>query len=166
MAFFVEIETDTAFPGIDCEELFNRVALQALEYTDCPYDCEVSLSITDDASIRELNREFRDIDKPTDVLSFPFLEFEAPGGFDTAVKSSPDCFNPDTGELMLGDIMISADRVKSQAEEYGHSVKRELAFLIAHSMLHLQGFDHMNPEDAALMEKAQDEILERLEIRS
>ena len=165
MTFFVETDDNAEIPGIDYEALFQDVAREALKYTDCPYECEVGLTITDDAVIREVNKEYRDIDKATDVLSFPFLEFDAPGDFDKAAGSSPDCINPDTGELMLGDIMISADRVTAQAEEYGHSAEREFAFLIAHSMVHLQGFDHMDTDGASLMEHAQNEILERLGIR-
>ena len=75
-----------------------------------------------------------------------------------------DCFHPETGELLLGDIVISAEKVLEQAAEYGHSVKREYAFLIAHSMLHLSGYDHMEPEEAAVMEQKQREILETLGI--
>ncbi|MBQ7583388.1 MAG: rRNA maturation RNase YbeY [Lachnospiraceae bacterium] len=165
MAFFVEYDEGIKELGLPCEEIFSETAEEALKYTGCPYECEVNLTLTDDRGIREINRAYRDMDKPTDVLSFPFMEFEEQGDFSTAEEAYHDCFNPDTGELMLGDIMISVDRVRAQAEAYGHSVKREFAFLIAHSMLHLQGFDHETPDEAAVMEKAQNEILDKIGIR-
>ena len=111
-----------------------------------------------------MNREFRNIDRATDVLSFPMLEYEKPGDFSFLEEAENDCFNPDTGELLLGDIVISKDKVLEQAEAYGHSPRRELAFLTAHSMLHLMGYDHMEPEEAAEMERRQAEILEQLNI--
>ena len=113
-----------------------------------------------------MNREFRQIDRPTDVLSFPMIEYEEAGKFDflEEVSCPEDCFHPETGELLLGDIVISAEKVLEQAQEYGHSVKREYAFLIAHSMLHLMGYDHMEPGEAAEMEQKQKEILEGLGI--
>ena len=89
---------------------------------------------------------------------------ETPGDFSFLEEDSEDCFDPDPGELLLGDIVISADKVAAQAEEYGHSRRREYAFLIAHSMLHLMGYDHMTPEDAAEMERLQEEILQQLGI--
>ena len=165
MAFYVEKDEGIRELDLPLEELFEKVAGEALKYTGCPYECEADLTLTDDEGIREINRAQRNIDAPTDVLSFPFMEFDHPGDFSRAEEDYPDCFDPETGELMLGDIMISTDRVTAQAEEYGHSVKREYAFLIAHSMLHLQGFDHIEPEDAVIMEQAQKEILDRVGIR-
>ena len=130
---------------------------------NCPYEAEVNLVLTDNEEIRRTNREFRDIDRETDVLSFPMLEYDRPGDFSHAEKDE-SCFNPDTGELILGDIMISVPKLNEQAEAYGHSQLREYAFLIAHSLLHLMGYDHMEPEEAALMEGRQREILEDLGI--
>lgn len=95
------------------------------------------------AQIHEMNLEQRGIDRPTDVLSFPMIEYEEPGDFSVIDEESAEAFNPESGELMLGDIVISKEKVLSQAEEYGHLPKREYAFLIAHSMLHLFGYDHM-----------------------
>lgn len=147
------------------EELAATVIEAALDYVECPYEAEVNLLITDNEQIREMNWNFRQIDRATDVLSFPMIEYEKPGNFDfLEEEGAEDCFNPETGELLLGDIVISAEKVLEQAKEYGHSVKREYAFLIAHSMLHLTGFDHMEPEEAAEMERKQREILEKLEI--
>ena len=107
-----------------------------------------------------MNREHRHIDRATDVLSFPMLEYETPGDL-SGIEESADAFDPETGELMLGDIVISKDRVIAQAEEYGHSVRREYAFLIAHSMLHLLGYDHMEEEERRLMEDRQRKIMEK-----
>ena len=88
------------------------------------------------------------------------LEYETPGDL-SGIEESADAFDPETGELMLGDIVISKDRVIAQAEEYGHSVRREYAFLIAHSMLHLLGYDHMEEEERRLMEDRQRKIMEK-----
>ncbi|MBO5197318.1 MAG: rRNA maturation RNase YbeY [Lachnospiraceae bacterium] len=166
MTVNVEYETDIAlFEGY--EELINRVIEAALDSEGCPFEVEVNVVITDNASIREINREYRQIDAPTDVLSFPMLEYETPGDFtwlEEDEEYNADCFNPDTGELMLGDIMISVERVLSQAEEYGHSAKRELGFLIAHSMLHLFGYDHMEDGEREIMEEKQRELLNGLGI--
>ena len=111
-----------------------------------------------------MNREYRGIDRETDVLSFPNVDFEEEGVFDIDEDREADCFDPETGELVLGDIMISVDRVYGQAQEYGHSVRREFAFLVAHSMLHLCGYDHMEEEERARMERRQEEILTGLGI--
>ena len=165
MTFSVEVDDNTEPLDIPCSGIFEKVALGALEFAGCPYECEVNLTLTDDDTIRLMNKEYRSIDKATDVLSFPLLEYDKPGDFGHVEEDYPDSFNPDTGELMLGDIVISTDHVKAQAEAYGHTVEREFAFLIAHSMLHLQGFDHEEEKDAGLMEKAQEEILDRLGIR-
>ena len=107
---------------------------------------------------------YRQIDAPTDVLSFPMLSYEQAGNFSALEEDYEDNFNPDTGEIMLGDIVISVDRVREQAAAYGHSERRECAFLIVHSMLHLFGYDHMTPEDAAVMEPKQRQILEEMNI--
>ena len=111
-----------------------------------------------------MRRMYRQIDAPTDVLSFPMLSYEQAGDFSALEEDYEDNFNPDTGEIMLGDIVISVDRVREQAAAYGHSERREFAFLIVHSMLHLFGYDHMTPEDAAVMEPKQRQILEEMNI--
>ncbi len=165
MTFSVECDEGISELDLDVRQVFEKVALAALEYTGCPYECDISLTLTDDDTIREMNREFRETDRATDVLSFPMLEFEKPGDFSNIEEDSPDAFDPDSGELLLGDIVISADHVLAQAAEYGHTVLREYAFLIAHSMLHLQGFDHMEPDEASVMEQAQNDIMEKLGIR-
>ena len=89
------------------------------------------------------------------------VDYERPADFDGLEDHAEDYFNPETGELMLGDIIVSVDKVEEQAEKYGHSQARELAFLVAHSMLHLFGYDHMEEDERLVMEKKQAEILER-----
>ncbi len=151
--------------ALSLEEIAEEVIISALDYIGCPYEAEVNLLITDNEQIQEMNRDFRQIDRATDVLSFPMIEYQNAGSFDFLEEDGmEDCFHPETGELLLGDIVISAEKVVEQANEYGHSTKREYAFLIAHSMLHLMGFDHINPLEAADMEQKQSEILENLHI--
>lgn len=148
----------------EAESLAEHVIEHSLDYEKCPYEAEVNLLLTSNGEIHRMNREFRQIDRATDVLSFPMLEYEVPGDFSLLEEAENDCFNPDTGELLLGDIVISKDKVLEQAEAYGHSPRREFAFLVAHSMLHLMGYDHMEAEEAAEMEKRQEEILAQMNI--
>ncbi len=150
--------------GINYKELAETVIEAALEYEDCPYESEVTIILTDNDGIQRINRECREIDRPTDVLSFPMAEYRIPGNFDFLEKEQPECFHPESGELLLGDIIISLDKVKEQAEQYGHSAKREYAFLVAHSMLHLMGYDHMEEEEEKVMFQKQEEILTGLNI--
>ncbi len=164
MTFYVENEVDADF-GFDIEELANSVADTVLRMEGCAADLEIGLTITDSRGIHELNREFRGIDAPTDVLSFPNVSYETAGDFSVLLgEQLVDLLNPDTGKIMFGDIVINEDRVRSQAEEYGHSIKREFAFLVAHSMLHLCGYDHMEEEEAKVMEKKQEDVLGELGI--
>ncbi len=163
MTFYIEKETETDL-GLDYKEIYEQVAKEVLDQEGCPYEVEVSLTLVDPEVIKDTNREFREIDRVTDVLSFPMIEYTTPGDFSNVEEDFSDCFNPESGELMLGDIMICLDRAREQAEEYGHSVKREFAFLIAHSMLHLLGFDHMEEDEARVMEAKQREALDHLGI--
>lgn len=140
------------------EDIIEKVVNAALDYEDCPYECEVNVLITDDNAIHEINEEFREIDRSTDVLSFPMIDYVSPADFD-GFDDRGELFNPETGELMLGDIVISMDHVYSQAREYGHRAEREIAFLTAHSMLHLMGYDHMVDDERLEMERRQEEIL-------
>jgi probable rRNA maturation factor len=153
-------ELNIVYPH-ELDNIITTVIEEAIDFQNCPYECEVNVSIVDNAYIHELNRESRGIDRPTDVLSFPMVDFELPGDLSVAEKNPEEYFNPDTGELLLGDIIISLERAEAQAEEYGHSLKREIAFLTAHSMLHLFGYDHMTDEERIQMEEMQEEILER-----
>ena len=141
-------------------EKINQVIEAALDYAECPYEAEVNVILTDNDAIQAINKEYRQIDAPTDVLSFPMVDYEKPSDFDHVEDAVEDYFNPETGELMLGDIVISVDKVEEQAEKYGHSQTRELAFLVAHSMLHLCGYDHMVDEERLVMEDRQRQILD------
>lgn len=163
MTVIYEDEYGREWP-FDPRALAERVIEKCLDYEECPYEAQVSLLLTDSAEIHRMNAEFRGIDRETDVLSFPMQEYETPGDFSRA-EEDPDSFDPDSGELLLGDIVLNGDRVYAQAEEYGHSVEREFAFLIAHSMLHLCGYDHMEEEEARTMEGRQREILNLLNIK-
>ena len=145
--------------GLPWREIIEEIVEAALDYENCPYEAEVNVVLTDNQCVREINREYRGIDSPTDVLSFPMVEYETPSDFRHVEEMFADCFNPETGELMLGDIMISVDKAEEQADLYGHSLERELAFLTAHSMLHLCGYDHMEEGEREEMEERQREIL-------
>ncbi len=142
------------------EEIIKNVAEEAIDYVGCPYEAEVSVLLTDNEGIHQINLDTRGIDSPTDVLSFPMCDFLTPGDFSGLEESPEEYFDPDTGMLLLGDIVISVDKVKEQAVKYGHSETRELAFLVAHSMLHLSGYDHVEDEERLCMERMQEEILE------
>lgn len=163
MTFYVENDTEKEF-SFSVEEIFEKVADAVLEMESCPYEVCINLLLTDNEGIRSYNKEYRGMDKETDVLSFPNLEYEQAGVFSAAEEAEADCFDPDSGELVLGDIIISADKIKEQAAEYGHSERREFAFLTAHSMFHLCGYDHMEEEEAAVMERKQEAVLKKLGI--
>ena len=163
MSFILEEEVKVPFE-FDYAALAEKVINACLDYAEFPYEAEVNLTLTDNEGIHSINKEFRQIDRPTDVLSFPMLSYDAPGDF--AFLDEEDCndFNPDSGEALLGDIVISVEKVIEQADNYGHSIEREFAFLITHSMLHLFGYDHMTEEEASVMEAKQAEILNELNI--
>lgn len=130
----------------DLRRLVKRAVLAVLDFEDFGRRAEVSVTFTDNVGIHALNREYRNVDRPTDVLSFPLSDGE---DYDT-----------DGDAVLLGDIVISLERAQTQAEEYGHSFEREVAFLTVHSMLHLLGYDHeTSPEDERDMFARQDEIL-------
>ena len=162
MSLYLEEEGDIDLP-LNTRETAELVIEAALDYAECPYEVEVNLLLTTDEEIRKMNQQFRQVDRSTDVLSFPMLEYEIPGDF-SKFEEDEDAFHPETGELMLGDIVISKEKVLAQAEAYGHSPLREYAFLIAHSMLHLFGYDHMEDGERLLMEQKQREILEKVQI--
>ena len=131
-------------------EAVEKACLETLKYEEFDEDCEISLSFVTNEEIHQINRQFRNVDAPTDVLSFPQLTFEE--GEEADVNEN--------GEIVLGDIIISVERAKEQAEEYGHGLKREIAFLTVHSMLHLLGYDHMEKDEEEDMFRRQKEILE------
>ena len=146
-------DTDTSPDGDEYRELIEFAVREALTYLGFDRDCSISVTLTDDGHIHELNREYRGVDRPTDVLSFPMFAFDG--------ADEP----PAKGDFELGDIVISVERAKVQAKEYGHSVRREIAFLSVHSTLHLLGWDHeTSPEDERRMFAKQDEIMNALGI--
>lgn len=144
------------------DELFNKIKLsieKTLEYEEFCEDCEISLTFVDNEEIRELNNASRGKDSATDVLSFPLLEQEDDG---TLIIYDEDIVD---GKVLLGDIVISAERAKEQSEEYGHSLVREMCFLAVHSVLHLLGYDHERSEkEEKLQFEKQEEILNLLGI--
>lgn len=154
MKIFIDYnnEQDKLAPPDDIETLIESCTRAALEEEGIEDDAEVSVTLVDNARIRELNAEFRDIDRETDVLSFPLGDDE---GFEV---------DPDTDAILLGDIVISLERAAAQAEEYGHSFWREVAFLITHSLFHLLGYDHMTPGEETEMFAKQEKVLEKLGI--
>ena len=126
-------------------KLIENVISEALKYEGVSDNTEISVTIVDNEEIRKINNKFRNIDRATDVLSFPLIDFD-----------NEDLPN-DGSKIYLGDIIISIERAKEQANEYGHSLDREVGFLTAHSMLHLLGYDHMVPEEEKVMFAKQEE---------
>lgn len=163
MTITVENESRVELPP-SYEALIIRVIEGALDYAGCPYEACVSVLLTDNEEMARINQAERGIDRPTDVLSFPMIEYETPGDFDFLEQAGWEYFHPETGELLLGDIVISLDKVAEQAGRYGHSKERELAFLTAHSMFHLFGYDHMEEEERKIMEEKQADLLNGLGI--
>lgn len=141
------------------KRLIKNAVKATLSYMDFRKDVELSVVLTDNPGIQELNALHRQIDRPTDVLSFPMFDYDENGDIieDYAEFSK-------MGNLCLGDIVISLERAEEQAEEYGHSFVREVTFLTVHSMLHLLGYDHMTPEDEEEMFGYQNAILEEMGI--
>lgn len=163
MTVTIERESEIPLPFSE-QEVAEAVISETLDYEDCPYEVQVNIILTSNDEIQQINLEQRGIDAPTDVLSFPMIEYAYPSDFTVLEADDMNSFDPDTGELILGDIVISVDKVIEQAEKYNHGIKREYAFLIAHSMLHLFGYDHMDEVERENMELKQDEILNRLNI--
>ena len=147
-------EIENVYPEVilpDYETVIKNVIEAALDYEKCPYEAQVYVLLTDNEEIHEINKEHRQIDRPTDVLSFPLLEDGCP---------TPDDIDYDSGCIPLGDIVISIDHAVMQARDYGHSLRREIAFLCVHSVLHLLGYDHVtSDEDERIMFDKQREIL-------
>ena len=162
MTSCVDIDDDIDL-GFDVQELTLKLLESVCESEKCPYEACINVYVTHSDNVRVYNRQYRDIDATTDVLSFPALDI-INGDFDGVEDDLSANFDPESGELILGDIVINADRAYSQAEEYGHSVKREFAFLTAHSLYHLCGYDHETEEQARTMEEKQEETLVNLGI--
>ncbi|WMJ88050.1 rRNA maturation RNase YbeY [Anaerocolumna sp. MB42-C2] len=163
MTLNIEYETEIKL-DFDYESIIEKVVKKSLDREKCPYEVELNVILTGNQEMKEINKEYRNIDTPTDVLSFPMIDYETPADFSGLEEEEDNYFNPETGELLLGDIIISVEKVMEQAKQYGHSLKRELAFLTAHSMMHLFGYDHMEEEERIIMEEKQKNVLDELQI--
>ena len=141
----------------EIKALIKKCTLAALKYMEFRTDVEISVVLTDNDEIKALNNMHRNIDRATDVLSFPMFEYDENGEI---IEDYAE-FN-EVGDILLGDIVISLERADEQAKEYGHSFEREVGFLTVHSMLHLLGYDHMTPEDEEEMFGYQTEILNEI----
>ena len=158
--FIIENEQDKLEFTEELSEIMQKAVATTLQVVggDEETDFEVSVLITDDDGIHQINKETRDIDSPTDVLSFPILEFDEDG---VMLEESGDY---DGDMLLLGDIVISLERAKAQAEEYGHTLQREVGFLTVHSTLHLLGFDHMEEPYTSVMRGREKEIMDIMDL--
>ncbi len=147
------------------EELLRALAQASLDACGIQEAVQVGLTLVTDAAIHEMNRTYRGVDRPTDVLSFPLLDFseeyEELDADSWQEEADPD-MDPESGELLLGDIVISLETAARQAEAYGHSFQREVGYLLVHGMMHLMGYDHETEEDKAIMREMEEEALERL----
>ena len=142
----------------EIEEIISSVILKTLDLEDFDEDCYVAVTITDNENIRIVNNEQRGIDSATDVLSFPVLEFE-----DGELLAGVGDYFED--KLILGDIVLSAERAKQQSEDFGHSFEREVGYLVCHSVLHLLGYDHENEDEREVMRAKEEETLEKLSLK-
>ena len=149
MTILMEQDVESDLP-VQLNEDIERVIQQTLSLEHCPFECEENITFTDNDGIRMINREFRELDVPTDVLSFPMVDYKEPADYDylETEEAQISCFNPESGELLLGDIIISLERADEQAKEYGH----------------LLGYDHMEDEERLVMETKQKEVLDTLGI--
>ncbi|WP_313756365.1 rRNA maturation RNase YbeY [Tissierella sp.] len=147
----MEVYIDNRQDKVQIEEEINiiieKVAREVLSLENASLDCEISVSFVDNEEIRELNREYRGVDKDTDVLSFPMED-------EFVVE----------GLILLGDIIISLERALEQSKDFGHSLYREVAYLTAHSIFHLLGYDHMDEEEKNIMREKEKEVMKRLRI--
>jgi len=146
--------------GSDIKKLIEKAARTCAEKEAFPYSCQVYITLTDNNSIQEINREYRGMDKPTDVLSFPLIQY-----FDGEPQVMPGDIDPETNLLPLGDIIISVEKAEEQAQKYGHSTEREFAFLTVHGMLHLLGYDHESSQEEKVMFEKQEKVLEEMGLK-
>lgn len=141
----------------DIQKLIEKAVKLCVKKEGFPYSCEASITLTDNESIKELNREHRSIDEPTDVLSFPLIEY-----VNGEPQIQPGDIDPDSGQVFLGDIIISVEKAFEQAQSYGHSAERELTFLAVHGILHLLGYDHETENEEKHMFSLQEDILNEM----
>lgn len=161
----INIENEIEFKfDFDYEDVIEKAIKFTAEYVNFPYEYEVNVLIVNNDEIKKINLDMRGIDAPTDVLSFPMLEYDEAGKFDSIDEENDALWNLESERIILGDIVLSVDKIFAQAKEYGHTPIREMSFLVVHSMLHLFGYDHINEEDKT-MEKLQETILNEMGIR-
>ncbi len=141
-------------------KLMEKAVRLCVRKEDFSYSCEAFIILTDNAAIKEINKQHRGIDKATDVLSFPLLDY-----VDGEPEILPGDIDPETNRISLGDIVISTEKAAEQAESYGHSLERELSFLAVHGILHLLGYDDMDAEQEKIMFDKQEQVLEELDIK-
>ncbi len=157
---FIEDEQETMKLSAEMLTMLEEVVLTCLLQENLTSACEVDITLTNDSRIREINRQFRDKDVATDVLSFPLVDMK-----DGVIGSTEGDYDLDEDLLMLGDIVISVEMALKQAGEYGHSIERELAFLTAHGVYHLLGYDHIDDATENRMMDKQEKVLEKLELK-
>ncbi len=162
MTLTIEEEVESSF-NFDYRKLAEDVVLSAMEFEKFPFEAEVNLFLVSSEEIHAINQEYRQVNAPTDVLSFPMIHYHHPGDF-SQMEQEEDNFNPDTEEALLGDIVLCVDLGGRRIIKKKNSEKREYAFLILHSMLHLFGYDHMTQEESAVMEEKQNKILNQMGI--
>ena len=151
---YIPVTADVEGISEGTKTFLRKVIRTVLAEEGLELPCEISVSITDDTGIHEINRDMREVDRPTDVLSFPMFDLQ-PGELPDEMDADPG-----TGLIPLGDMVISLERVEAQAKEFGHSKRRELSYLTVHSVLHLLGYDHLDEgEQKAQMRKREEEIL-------
>ena len=153
MKIYIENETRIQYDFGDPAPVIRKAVRAVAKDKQLPEELEVNVVLTTASVIQEINRDNRGIDSVTDVLSFPYFEYSEPGVFEGELED---------GENILGDIIICGSRMKEQAKKFGHSQKRELSFLIVHSMLHLTGYDHIIPDDASVMEAEQKRLMDEV----
>ena len=140
----------------ETKNLVSRVMQKVVENEGIDLDTLAGVTLVEPERIREINRDFRAVDRVTDVLSFPTIN-----GYlkDAGEKEILGCTDPETGAVEIGDLVICVDRAKEQAEEYGHSVRREIGYLSAHGTLHLLGYDHETEDERAVMREKEERAL-------
>ncbi|WP_160670852.1 rRNA maturation RNase YbeY [Clostridium sp. C8-1-8] len=149
----------------DFEKIIEDVIITALNEENVDRSCEISVIFVDNISIREINKETRNMDKETDVLSFPMLDYPKGKVYkDVYIDYNFDASFFDEADLVLGDVVLSLEKAKEQSEEFNHSFTRECCYLVVHSILHLLGYDHMEEEEKSIMREREESILEKLNI--
>ena len=157
MAIYIDYETKTKLDFDDVDKVIKKAIKTVMKEKNIPEILDVNVLLTTKPIIHQINLENRNVDSPTDVLSFPYFEYKVPGKFSHKINKNE--------ENILGDIILCVSKAKEQARKYGHSQKREVAFLIVHSMLHLIGYDHIEEKDAILMQKEERRFMELINIK-